>query len=100
MSLRAIRALLARRSPISTIRALRKASLRAAIHSGLPQFIPTFSLLWVNMLHDYWMYVDDVALVKETLPHTRVRGSVYQTSVVFSSLFSMEDDRGISGLVG
>jgi alpha-L-rhamnosidase len=39
--------------------------------SGLPQFIPPFSLLWVNMLHDYWMYVDDLALVKETLPHTR-----------------------------
>jgi hypothetical protein len=37
----------------------------------LPQFIPTFSLLWVNMLHDYWMYVDDLPLVKETLPHTR-----------------------------
>jgi alpha-L-rhamnosidase len=39
--------------------------------SSLPQFIPPFSLLWVNMLHDYWMYVDDLALVKETLPHTR-----------------------------
>ncbi|HVT97238.1 MAG TPA: hypothetical protein VHE33_06995 [Acidobacteriaceae bacterium] len=39
--------------------------------SGLPQFIPPFSLLWVGMVHDYWMYVDDPALVKETLPHTR-----------------------------
>ncbi|HEY1808343.1 MAG TPA: alpha-L-rhamnosidase C-terminal domain-containing protein [Acidobacteriaceae bacterium] len=39
--------------------------------SGLPQFIPPFSLLWVSMLHDYWMYVDDPALVQETLPHTR-----------------------------
>jgi alpha-L-rhamnosidase len=39
--------------------------------SGLPQFIPPFSLLWVNMLHDYWMYVDDEPLVRETLPHTR-----------------------------
>ena len=39
--------------------------------SALPQFIPPFSLLWVNMLHDYWMYVDDPDLVKETLPHTR-----------------------------
>jgi alpha-L-rhamnosidase len=39
--------------------------------SGLPQFIPPFSLLWVNMLHDYWMYVDDPPFVKETLPHTR-----------------------------
>ncbi|MGC2163752.1 MAG: alpha-L-rhamnosidase C-terminal domain-containing protein [Silvibacterium sp.] len=39
--------------------------------SGLPQFIPPFSLLWVGMVHDYWMYVDDLSLVKETLPHTR-----------------------------
>ncbi len=39
--------------------------------SRLPQFIPTFSLLWVDMLHDYWMYVDDEALVRETLPRTR-----------------------------
>jgi hypothetical protein len=39
--------------------------------SGLPQFIPPFSLLWVGMVHDYWMYVDDEPLVRETLPHTR-----------------------------
>jgi len=39
--------------------------------SAAPQFIPPFSLLWVGMLHDYWMYVDDEPLVKETLPHTR-----------------------------
>jgi alpha-L-rhamnosidase len=39
--------------------------------SALPQFIPPFSLLWVNMLHDYWMYVDDASLVQETVPHTR-----------------------------
>jgi alpha-L-rhamnosidase len=39
--------------------------------SRLPQFIPTFSLLWVDMLHDYWMYVDDEALVREILPRTR-----------------------------
>lgn len=39
--------------------------------SGLPQFIPPFSLLWVGMLHDYWMYGDDEALVRATLPHTR-----------------------------
>ena len=39
--------------------------------SSLPQFIPPFSLYWVNMLHDYWMYVDDPALVRATLPHTR-----------------------------
>ncbi|WP_164981501.1 alpha-L-rhamnosidase C-terminal domain-containing protein [Silvibacterium dinghuense] len=39
--------------------------------SGMPQLIPPFSLLWVGMVHDYWMYVDDEALVKQMLPHTR-----------------------------
>lgn len=39
--------------------------------SSLPQFIPTFSLFWVNMVHDYWMYVDDPDLVQELVPHTR-----------------------------
>jgi len=39
--------------------------------SRLPQFIPPFSLLWVDMLHDYWMYVNDEPLVRETMPRTR-----------------------------
>jgi alpha-L-rhamnosidase len=39
--------------------------------SRLPQFIPPFSLLWVDMLHDYWLYVNDEPLVRETLPRTR-----------------------------
>ncbi len=39
--------------------------------SRLPQFIPPFSLLWVDMLHDYWMYVNDEQLVRKTLPRTR-----------------------------
>ena len=39
--------------------------------SSLAQFIPPFSLYWVNMVHDYWMYVDDAALVREMVPHTR-----------------------------
>jgi hypothetical protein len=39
--------------------------------TSLQQFIPPFSLLYVNMLHDYWMYRPDKALVKELLPGTR-----------------------------
>jgi alpha-L-rhamnosidase len=39
--------------------------------SRLAQFIPPFSLLWVGMVHDYWLYVDDLPLVREVLPHTR-----------------------------
>lgn len=33
-----------------------------------PQFIPTFSLVWTTMLHDYWMLTDDTELVRTSLP--------------------------------
>jgi alpha-L-rhamnosidase len=36
-----------------------------------PQMIPPFSLLWVGMLHDYWMYRPDTAVVTAHLPGTR-----------------------------
>ena len=39
--------------------------------SSLVQHIPPFSLLYVNMLHDYWMYRPDRAFVAQLLPGTR-----------------------------
>jgi len=39
--------------------------------SQLPQYIPPFSLLWIGMLHDNYMYRPDTEFVKEILPHTR-----------------------------
>jgi alpha-L-rhamnosidase len=36
-----------------------------------PQIIPTFSLLWIGMVHDYWLYRPDPAPVKSALPGTR-----------------------------
>ena len=36
-----------------------------------PQIIPPFSLLWIGMMHDYWMYRPDVSPVKSHLPGTR-----------------------------
>jgi alpha-L-rhamnosidase len=35
------------------------------------QEIPTFSLWWIGMLHDYWMYRNDAAFVKQFLPGIR-----------------------------
>lgn len=32
------------------------------------QFIPPFSLYWINMVHDYWMHRDDEAFVRSMLP--------------------------------
>ena len=35
------------------------------------QYIPPFSLWWIGMVHDYYMYVDDPAFVREMLPGAR-----------------------------
>jgi hypothetical protein len=44
---------------------------RSRYPSVLPQTIPTFSLLWIGMLRDYWMYRPDPAPVRSSLPGTR-----------------------------
>jgi hypothetical protein len=36
--------------------------------SHLQQYIPPFSLWWIGMVHDYWMYVDDPDFVRSMLP--------------------------------
>ena len=39
--------------------------------AALPQYIPPFSLIWVAMVHDYWMLRDDPAFVRQFLPGVR-----------------------------
>jgi alpha-L-rhamnosidase len=39
--------------------------------SSIPQYIPGFSLWWIGMVHDYWMYQDDPEFVKRMLPGVR-----------------------------
>jgi alpha-L-rhamnosidase len=39
--------------------------------SSLVQMIPTFSLLWVGMVHDFYMYRDDPRFVRRQIPGTR-----------------------------
>jgi hypothetical protein len=39
--------------------------------SSTTQIIPTFSLLWVGMLHDYWLYRPDEGRLAQWVPHTR-----------------------------
>jgi len=39
--------------------------------SALPQMISTFSLMWVGMVHDFWMYRDDPEFVRRRLAGTR-----------------------------
>ena len=36
--------------------------------SYIVQVIPTYSLLWINMLHDYFMYKDDDEFLKRFIP--------------------------------
>ncbi|MFL6437827.1 MAG: alpha-L-rhamnosidase C-terminal domain-containing protein [Terriglobales bacterium] len=39
--------------------------------SSLVQIIPTFSLLWIGMVHDFWMYRGDHDFVCSQVPGTR-----------------------------
>lgn len=45
--------------------------------SQLQQYIPPFSLWWIGMLHDYWMYQADEPFVREMLPGVRAILSWY-----------------------
>src|SRR5579862_4559638 len=44
---------------------------RSRYPSSLPQTIPTFSLLYIGMLHDWWMYRPDPEPVRDSLPGVR-----------------------------
>jgi alpha-L-rhamnosidase len=44
---------------------------RSRYPSSLRQIIPTFSLLWVGMVHDFWMYRSDPEFVRAQLAGTR-----------------------------
>lgn len=33
-----------------------------------PQIIPPFSLIWITMIHDYWMICDDTLFIKSMIP--------------------------------
>lgn len=64
------------RLPRQAIRALNDSRIPAGITtsrypSALAQYIPPFSLLWIGMLHDNYMYRPDKSFVKEILPGTR-----------------------------
>lgn len=39
--------------------------------TDLDQQIPTFSLWWIGMIHDFWRYRQDTGFIKDKLPGTR-----------------------------
>ncbi len=53
-----------------------------------PQVIPPFSLLWIEMLHDYWMHRDDTLFVKKYLNGIQNVLSWYQQHI---------DEKGMLG---
>jgi len=63
------------RLPAQAIRAFATSRQDGLIQSRWPsntfQSIPPFALLWVGMLHDYWMRVPDPAPVKDALASMR-----------------------------
>jgi alpha-L-rhamnosidase len=63
---------LARQAISSFDRSRRSDGLTYSRYPSAPQqFIPPFSLLWVGMVHDYWMWREDAGFVKQNLAGTR-----------------------------
>jgi alpha-L-rhamnosidase len=44
---------------------------RSRYPTSITQIIPTFSLLWIGMVHDFWRYRGDIEFVKAQIPGTR-----------------------------
>ena len=64
------------RLPRQAIRSLNDSRIPAGITasrypSSLPQYIPTFSLLWIGMIHDNYMYSPDKSFVQDNLAGAR-----------------------------
>jgi alpha-L-rhamnosidase len=64
------------RLPLQAIDAIRDSRTDAGITQSRypgrqPQAIPTFSLLWIGMLHDYWMHVPDRRTIADSMPLVR-----------------------------
>jgi hypothetical protein len=81
--------------------------------SIVPQVINTFSLFWIDMVHDYWMHRPDEAFVKERLagveavlgwferrmdPETGMLGPLpYWTFVDWTNEWPWDNARGVGG---
>ena len=46
--------------------------------SRVCQIIPPFSLWWICMVHDYWLWRDDTAFVKERMPGVRAVAEAFR----------------------
>ena len=71
--------------------------------SRLQQYIPPFSLWWIGMLHDYWMYQDDPAFVARMLPGVRAVlwfFAAHQQAGRFAGPAAVVEFRGLDQRVG
>ncbi|KRA67075.1 hypothetical protein ASD89_02310 [Caulobacter sp. Root656] len=63
------------RLPVQAIDAIEHSTLNGLPRSAYPsrsdQSIPPFTLLWIGMLHDYWMHAPDTAPLKRNLAGMR-----------------------------
>ncbi|RPH92309.1 MAG: hypothetical protein EHM72_17585, partial [Calditrichaeota bacterium] len=75
---------LARQDLIKTARMLKK--------NGYDMFHTSYSVLWVQMLYNYFQYTGDNALIKELLPHINKLNDLFATYLDENYLLSQAPD--------
>lgn len=62
--------------------------IQSAYPSSTDNVIPTFGLMWIGMMHDYWMRQPDLAVVARNLPKAQKVLDWYRPHVAANGLLS------------
>lgn len=74
--------------------------IQSAYPSNSSNIIPTFGLLWIGMLHDYWMRQPDRAVITRNLPEARKIADWYAPYVSANGLLTRNPEWNFVDWVG
>lgn len=74
--------------------------IQSAYPSSTSNIIPTFGLLWIGMMHDYWMHEPDTSVISRNLPVARGILAWYAPYVAANGLLKQNPEWNFVDWVG